>query len=190
MKSHLDLAKALWKNHLKKGDCVVDATLGNGHDLLFLAKILFPSKKGLLYGIDIQEKALQNSKTLLASEKIYSTQIFFLKTSHEDFSFLSKRPHLIVYNLGYLPGSDKMVTTRAITTIKSLKKALHLLRAKGALSIMLYPGHEEGEREKEEVLFLVKSLPHFFSVTHCKSLQKPKAPSLLWIVKKEDKVLP
>ncbi len=184
MKPHIDLAHFFWKRLIKKGDLVVDATLGNGLDFLQLSKLLFPSKKSLLYGMDIQEKALENSKLLMKTEKIDPKQLFFINSSHEDFSFLSRKPRLIVYNLGYLPGSDKTVTTKTKTTLKSVQEGLLCLEEGGALSIMLYPGHKEGNKEKQTLLDFCRKLPLSFSAAQYEFLQNPLAPSFLWIQKR------
>ena len=53
---------------MKKAKVVVDATCGNGHDLLYLAK---RAQKGChLFGIDIQMKAINSSKELLKTNDI------------------------------------------------------------------------------------------------------------------------
>jgi hypothetical protein len=52
----------------------------------------------------------------------------------------------------------------------------------GALSLMLYPGHEEGEKEAKAVVEFAKNLPHTkWEVTHHTHPENPKSPSLLWI---------
>lgn len=49
------IAQCYWQSVVRSGDCVVDATLGNGHDTLFLAKLVGPA--GHLYGFDVQARA-------------------------------------------------------------------------------------------------------------------------------------
>lgn len=53
---------------IKEGDRVVDATVGNGKDTLFLAKKVGPC--GRVYGFDIQEKALSKTKALLKKNNL------------------------------------------------------------------------------------------------------------------------
>ena len=48
----------------------------------------------------------------------------------------------IVFNLGWLPGGDKSVTTLWETTKVALEKALSLLEKHGVLLLCAYPGHE------------------------------------------------
>ena len=61
---------------------------------------------------------------------------------------MASTPKLIVYNLGYLPGSDKLLTTKTSSTLLSVEKALSLIAPNGAISITCYPGHEEGKKEE------------------------------------------
>ena len=66
---------------------------------------------------------------------------------------------LVVFNLGYLPGGDKEVYTRADTTVEALRAAERAVVAGGCVSATLYPGHAEGEREEEAVLRHAANLP-------------------------------
>ncbi|MBN1915033.1 MAG: class I SAM-dependent methyltransferase [Parachlamydiales bacterium] len=182
--SHLDLAKALWVHHLQEKDYVIDATCGNGHDALFLAKRI---PKGKLFLFDIQQQALEATRTLLEGEfPSGAPHIDFFHASHEDLSIAAKDqpPSLIVYNLGYLPGSDKKITTTASSTIKSLESALSILAPEGAISIMCYPGHPEGKRESEAIFeFLPRLDPGLFAIYQCQNYCKNNAPFLIWIKK-------
>ena len=104
---HITQAHLLWKTHLKKGDIAIDATLGNGHDSLFLAKLILDENCGFLYGYDIQKKALENSQKLLTDNLNNNNILNRIKLflfSHENFENINHtRINLIVYNLGYLP---------------------------------------------------------------------------------------
>ena len=50
---HLDLAKNFWRSLLHPGDLAIDATLGNGHDTLFLCEL-----GAEVIGLDIQPQAI------------------------------------------------------------------------------------------------------------------------------------
>lgn len=51
---------------VQKGDTVVDATCGNGNDTVALAKLVVDDfAKGCVYGMDVQEDAIQNTSSLL-----------------------------------------------------------------------------------------------------------------------------
>lgn len=47
------------------------------------------------------------------------------------------------YNLGWLPGGDKSITTKLEDTLESIEAAKRLVKHGGMISIMLYPGHAE-----------------------------------------------
>lgn len=125
----------------------IDATIGNGYDTQFLQKILSP--QGKLWGFDIQESAMN-----ITSEKIYGDpRIHLIKDTHEKLNYYlaeyQGKVDLIMYNLGYLPNGDKTLTTLKNSTIHSVRQALTLLRTRGVLSILAYPGHPQGKEEAE-----------------------------------------
>ena len=57
----LQMAHAFLAEVVTKEDIVVDATMGNGHDTLFLAKL---AKQ--VYAFDIQEQAVEKTRQRLA----------------------------------------------------------------------------------------------------------------------------
>jgi hypothetical protein len=158
---HLEFAKKYWTKQVRPGDCIIDATCGNGHDTLFLCSLL--QGQGELIAIDIQETALENTAFRLQTLSLeLQTTVRLVKGCHATLPKTSKSPHLIVYNLGYLPGGDKSATTRTETTLESIQCALHILGTQGAISIMCYPGHEEGRKETQQVLsFLIDQKDHY-----------------------------
>lgn len=178
---HLDAAHALWQKTLHENDTAIDATAGNGHDTLVLSRMI---KTGKLYAIDIQQEALRKTKEKIEQNNSGYEQIVYINASHATFpdSIPLHSVRLIVYNLGYLPGGDKSLTTQTSSTLKSLENALDLLMPGGALSLMLYPGHEEGEKEAAAVVEFAKKLPKIkYEVIHHKHPDNPKSPSLLWV---------
>lgn len=61
------------------------------------------------------------------------------------------RAAAVMFNLGYLPGGDQRIITRAATTLPALDAAAALLRPDGVLTCVVYPGHEGGGEEAEAV---------------------------------------
>lgn len=56
----------MWKRVVRKGDTVVDATCGNGHDSLAMLKMVADeSGRGCVFGMDIQRDALETTSSLL-----------------------------------------------------------------------------------------------------------------------------
>lgn len=168
---HLELAKWVWKNLLMPQDLVIDATCGNGKDTLFLAEL-----GCIVYSLDIQPAALQKAKDLTKN-----FNVTFLEMSHEDLSrlVLPKAPKLIVYNLGYLPGGDKTITTKTETTLSSIESALQI---SDAISITCYPGHVEGKKETDAVFQFVSKLKEW-KVACYSQLNRQTSPCFLHMVK-------
>jgi hypothetical protein len=176
---HLHLAKRYWQELLKPNHLAIDATCGNGHDTLFLANLCH------VIGLDIQPAAIHNTERLLAQHE-KSAVLHRLSHANIDDLPLPDAPHLIVYNLGYLPSGDKNLTTRTETTLESLQKSLSLIARGGAISITCYPGHEEGAKEEAALMDFVSNLPSTeWHVCHHRWLNRPRSPSLLWIQRAE-----
>lgn len=59
----------------------------------------------------------------------------------------------VMFNLGYLPaaGADPALITLPDSTIPALEAAVRLLRPRGILTAVLYPGHPGGETEAAAV---------------------------------------
>ncbi len=175
--SHLQLAHLYWKHLLSQADWVIDATCGSGFDCAYLTTLV---PKGRVIAIDIQEYAIKKT-SLLVKEKNTEHVVDFFLQSHENFPEVV-RSHpikLIVYNLGYLPSGDRSVVTNATSSMKSIETAATLLAPGGALSVMCYPGHQEGEEEETALAYFFRSLsPKNWHVCHHRWPQRPKTPSL------------
>lgn len=172
------MAQLLLSQRLKQGDIAVDATVGNGHDTLFLADQVGPS--GQVIGFDVQKAALDHSAARLGAR----SQVRLVHAGHETLAAnlggQDVRPAAVMFNLGYLPGADRAVMTCAETTLAALQQALAVLAIGGLVTIMLYPGHAGGAEEAENVLAFVQNLGDDFAVSryHRINSQKP-APVLL-----------
>lgn len=179
MGPHLTYAHRYWREFLHPGDCVIDATVGNGYDTFFLASLL--KGQGRLIGYDIQQEAIENTKVRLEGLLENEKKIICLKKkSHALFE--EKEVNLIVYNLGYLPGADKRVTTAVETTLQSVENGLKILAKRGAMSITCYPGHEEGGLEQAAIKNFLKTIPSSsWTVCFHQWINRPNAPTLIWL---------
>jgi hypothetical protein len=186
--SHLDLAHQYWERVVQTGDKVIDATSGNGYDTLKLAQLALNEQEGTVYAMDIQPIAIERTKEYLSSSLTSQqyTRVCFLVRCHSQFP-KEIEPHtirLIVYNLGYLPGGNKELTTSNSTTLKSLQEAQHLIMPGGVISLTCYSGHSEGSFEKEALLDYVSILPKTeWSCCHHEWMNRRQAPSLLILQK-------
>ncbi len=174
--NHIHLAHQYWDLHLSPEDVSIDATCGNGYDSHFLAQ-----RCRSLYCYDIQEKAIKATRDRL---KKYLHKTHFRHQSHRQFLNISTPIHLIVYNLGYLPGGNKKLTTMVHQTLESLQNGLDLIAAGGMLSITTYPGHAEGLREHHAILEFCKQVsPYKIILYHHQRVSNPLSPTL-FIIKK------
>ena len=83
------------------------------------------------------------------------------------------------FNLGYLPGSNKSLITKPATTRVALGAALELLRPGGVVTIVAYPGHEGGGKERDAVRKWVGELSEEqFEVQYRVSPDRVQAPEL------------
>ncbi|MDH5444020.1 MAG: 16S rRNA (cytosine(1402)-N(4))-methyltransferase [Gammaproteobacteria bacterium] len=141
------------KTIINKGDIVVDATVGNGHDTLFLSECV--GEQGIVYGFDIQKQAIESTRLKLEQSDL-SHRVRLFETSHEKMKNVIKLEHkgqitAIMFNLGYLPGGDKAIKTETPSTILALQQSLELLKPSGILSVVAYPGHPGGDDESLSV---------------------------------------
>ena len=177
--SHLDLAHSYWTKILKPGDKALDATCGAGFDSEKLASF----NLNTLYIFDIQKEAIERTKLRLGQNL---QNVKFYEMCHSKIAEVIEKDSLklIVYNLGYLPKSDKSIKTLPDTTLKSLEGALSLLQNGGVISITCYPGHLEGALEEKELLHFCKALsPKEWSVCFHQFPNRQLAPSLILIQK-------
>lgn len=161
---------------IEKKLIAIDATLGNGYDTDFLSKVF-----NKVYAFDVQKEAILNYK-----EKNIEN-VSLILDSHENFDkYIKENVDCIVYNLGYLPGSDKSITTKKESTLKSLESGLNLLKENGLMIIALYSGHEEGKKEKKAVLSYCENLSKKkFGVIYQQFLNRTNNPPSLVIIEKK-----
>lgn len=87
---------------------------------------------------------------------------------------------IVAFNLGYLPGGDKSLTTTSSTTLQAVEAALEVVSAGGVVSILAYTGHPGGLEEYDAVRALICDLPPaYWVVMEHRLLNRPKAPILL-----------
>lgn len=137
--------KEMIATHIKEGDTVVDFTMGNGHDTLWLSKRV--GESGKVYAFDIQEAALTSTRGLLEKEGAPNNYELICASHHRVEEFVEGPISAGMFNLGYLPGSDKTITTLHETTLLAIDAAVRLLAPGGGLLIAVYPGHAEGALE-------------------------------------------
>jgi len=152
-----EMCHLLVAQYLEPGQTAVDATAGNGQDTLFLARLVGP--QGRVYAFDIQEEALLKTGRLL-EEHNCRPWVQLIHDSHEKMdSYIQEPVQAMLYNLGYLPGGDKALTTAACSTESSLTKGISLLAPGGIIALVVYTGHPGGKEESSVVRDVLASLP-------------------------------
>lgn len=135
---------------VNSGDVVVDATLGNGHDTLFLAQLV--GSRGKVIGFDVQQEAIDATHKRLSEADVDddARELNLINHSRLD-DYVPDGVSAVMFNLGYLPGGDKSKITQVDSTLKALSSSLALLKDAGILTVMCYPGHAGGDHEAEAV---------------------------------------
>ncbi|MBQ7485982.1 MAG: methyltransferase domain-containing protein [Clostridia bacterium] len=142
---------------VQPGDTVVDATMGNGGDTLFLCRLV--GEKGHVYAIDIQMDAMKRTKERLDAEGL-GERVSFSLQGHQHLREIVKTPvQAVMFNLGWLPGGNHECTTHVETTIEALRQATEMILPGGMVSVCVYPGHDEGTRELSAVESFCSELP-------------------------------
>ena len=182
---------------VSKGQLAVDLTAGNGYDTLMLHRLVGSS--GQVVAFDIQLQALHNTRQRLvdqgavvrlrraAEAPLESLPGVDLVAAGHEFmkDFLPAAPQGIIANLGYLPGGDQQLVTRAESTLQALQHASDLLAPGGRLAVVVYPGHPGGSEEGQRVSsFFTDLCALSFQVVQLKVLNCAQSPFLLVAGKK------
>lgn len=182
----LPFTRSLIEKVVQPGDVAVDATMGNGHDTLFLAKLVGPTGTVLAY--DIQASALETTKNRLEREGVLNRVRLYKKgheTVGEELSQLARPISAAMFNLGYLPGSDKTVVTKPATTLAALEAIAPFLKRDGIITVVIYTGHAGGEEEAEAILTRLSRWDHkHFHVLQYRFLNRPNHPPFLVAIQK------
>ncbi|XP_048544961.1 putative rRNA methylase YtqB [Triticum urartu] len=186
-----EVAHAVWRSIVQRGDTVVDATCGNGNDTFALLKMVSDDTgRGRVYGMDIQDSAIDSTASFLKmavdSREMELVELFAMCHSRmEDIVPKDSPVRLVAFNLGYLPGGDKTIITVPETTELALQAASRIVSSRGLISVLVYIGHLGGRDELDIVESFASSLPADAWVS-CKfeMINRPVAPVLVLLHKK------
>lgn len=171
----LDLQKQFILAHLKEGDTAADFTMGNGHDTEFLSKTV--GEKGKIYAFDIQEAAINSTRQNLEKAECPENYTLIHDSHHNCAKYIDGKIKAGMFNLGYLPGGDKNITTMRDTTMPAIEAAISMLDRDAILCIAIYPGHEEGDLEGKMVTEYLSGLDRFvYSIAQIKIINSPTSP--------------
>lgn len=182
----VEMARRMVAGNLRPGDIAIDATVGNGHDTLWLAELV--GDNGLVIGCDIQEAAITATRQRLETASLVSrVQLLF-----EDHSRLGEviapeqwsRVAAVMFNLGYLPSSDKTVTTLPETTLAALAAVSSELPNGALMTVVAYPGHPGGTEERDAVQHWAAALnPDHWRTQQWRALNRKRPAPELFVIK-------
>ncbi|OWK46742.1 tRNA (mnm(5)s(2)U34)-methyltransferase [Fimbriiglobus ruber] len=178
-----ELAQEAVRGAVRAGNCAIDATAGNGHDTVFLARMVGPA--GVVFAVDIQASALSQTASRLSAEGIGNVTL--LQCDHADLvtvipAAYHGRVGAVMFNLGYLPGGGRAFVTKPESTARALRAAITLLRPGGVVTVIAYVGHPGGPNEIAAVESVLKVLEAGYEVNETRA-QSETAPRL-YVIKK------
>ncbi|MBO0460940.1 MULTISPECIES: class I SAM-dependent methyltransferase [unclassified Enterococcus] len=186
LKTALHFSHTLLEEIIQPGDHVIDATMGNGHDTVFLAEKV--GRTGQVYSFDIQKQALEATQQKLIENDLTERATLFLQ-GHETIAEVIPEQQLIkagIFNLGYLPKSDKSIITLPDTTKTAMNEILKRLVPQGRMIIVVYYGHEGGEAELDMVQSFCQALPQEqFNVLNYQFINQKNNPPILYCIEKK-----
>jgi predicted methyltransferase len=156
LKNSLSISHELVSKVLQSGDIVVDATMGNGNDTLFLANLV--GDEGKVYAFDVQQLALDNTTKRLSDAGLLQRAELILDGHQNMGRYAPQGIKAVMFNLGYLPKGDHNIGTKAETTIAAIESSLELLCREGIVMLVIYYGGDSGFDEKNAVLEYFKTL--------------------------------
>ena len=182
LKSARHWAREMIERALFPGARAVDATMGNGHDTLWLCGLV--GETGHVYAFDVQPTAVENTRARLEEHGCAARATLICQGHQHMAEYVDAPVDAVVFNLGWLPGAQHAVTTCVETTLAAVSQAVELLAPGGVLTICVYPGHEEGAREREALLAWAAALPGTLDVLHQRYMNQKNSPPELLAVRR------
>ena len=177
----LGLVHECLRRHVKEGDFCIDATAGRGRDTALLCRLA--GERGKVLAFDIQQEAVDQTRTLLAREGL-SAQVVL--DSHANMERYAQPGSVdcVVFNFGRLPGGDPHIFTVAESSVAAIDAGLRLLRPGGVMAIALYYGKENGYEERDAVLKHLETIDdRAYTVLCCRwsnRRREPPMPIFIW----------
>ena len=183
LKSARHWAEELQREAIAPGMTAIDATRGNGGDTLRLCGLV--GETGRVFAFDVQPQALARTRERLEAAGLLARAELILAGHERVLEFVCEPVDAVVFNLGWLPGGDKSITTRTETTLVALDHCLSLLKPHGLLTLCAYPGHAEGAQELERVREWARALDgRRFAAMERHYLNQASAPPVLLAVQR------
>jgi|SRR5690625_3988152 len=183
LKKIIPFAHQLLEEAIEDEDITLDATCGNGHDTLLLSRLV--GDHGRVYAFDIQKQAIETTKEKLDEAGINNVEL--IHDSHEKIDAYVKEDEIggAIFNLGYLPRSDKSIVTKPDSTLAAIKQILPRLKKNGILILVIYTGHPGGQEERDAVVHYAQTLEQeSFSVLKYEFMNMKNSPPFVLAIEK------
>lgn len=183
--SALDIIKRVIDETVKEGDICIDATAGRGNDTLHLCSLVGDS--GRVFAFDIQQDAVDSTKSLLAANGLSHRAEVLLK-SHSEMDEVAQADTVsfITFNFGWLPKGDHNIFTQKETSIAAIEKGLKLLKSGGIMSLIIYYGRETGFEERDALLEYLPTIDsNSYTVVEMPFVNRPNCPPIPIIIIKD-----
>jgi Predicted S-adenosylmethionine-dependent methyltransferase involved in cell envelope biogenesis len=172
--SALSIVRDVVQRRIAPGARCVDATAGRGQDTVFLCKLT--GENGRVWAFDIQQEAIDSTTALLAKHNLSATVIPACHSRMAQY-LPADGVDCVLFNFGWLPGSDHTVMTQPDTSIAAVRSAMELLRPGGMISLCIYYGRESGFAERDALLgFFPLIDPDRFTVIAAQFFNRPNNP--------------
>ncbi len=182
----LSLHKQFILTHLGEGDVCADFTMGNGYDTEFLSKTV--GERGKVYAFDVQSQAVESTRARLREVGCPENYTLIHDSHHNAKNYINEPIKAGMFNLGWLPGGDKSITTMRETTMPAIEAAISLLGDDAVLTVAVYPGHPEGDAEGKMIEEYFSTLSRFkLCITKIKIVNSPTSPYFFLIETKAKK---
>lgn len=177
----VDVAHRFICHQVQKGGSYIDATCGRGQDTVFLLDMTQGNGKVLAF--DIQEEAIRQTGESIAAHPFRKCAHLHLESHIEIDRYADPETvNCIMFNLGYLPGSNHRLKTQTSSTVMALQKSLPLLVPGGVISIIAYDGKDTGAEEKEALLQYLPSIGESYVVIQTAILNNPNHPPVNFFI--------
>ena len=179
-----EVNKIFLEKVVNKGDVVIDATMGNGYDTVYLGNLV--GEDGKVYAFDVQEEAIKSTRKKVERDNM-TDRVELILDGHENLDkYVDEEVACVVFNLGYLPRAKHVVITKPDTTLQAIKKSLDLLKPNGVISIAAYIGHEGGMEEKDYICEYLNNLDQKeYNVLHMQFTNQINNPPQLILIEKK-----
>ena len=179
-----EVNKIFLEKVIQKGDVVIDATMGNGYDTVYLGNLV--GENGKVYAFDVQEEAIISTRKKVIRDNM-EDRVKLILDGHENLDkYVEENVSCIVFNLGYLPRAKHVIITKPDTTLEAIKKGLSILKPNGIMSIAAYIGHEGGLEEKNHICKYLDNLDQKeYNVLHMEFTNQINNPPQLILVEKK-----